>query len=138
MKRRIDAESERYSFDHHGDCVRHATRSTAEQVHDALVLGLQPKYLTALLTLDPEVAPRWAADHGITGDLVSSEAIRRELAAHMEVVNAEVSRVEGIKKYTLLPRPFSIPDGELTPTLKVKRKVVYAHFAAEIEAMYLD
>jgi hypothetical protein len=41
----IDAESERYSFDHHGDCVRHATRSTAEQVHDALVLGLVPRSL---------------------------------------------------------------------------------------------
>ncbi len=43
---RIDAENERYSFDHHGDCVRHATRSSAEQVHDAIVLGLTPKYLT--------------------------------------------------------------------------------------------
>jgi len=46
---RIEAETERYSFDHHGDCVRHATRSTAEQVHDALVLGLQPKHLTVYL-----------------------------------------------------------------------------------------
>ncbi len=43
---RIDAETERYSFDHHGDCVRHATRSTAEQVHDAIVLGLTPRCLT--------------------------------------------------------------------------------------------
>lgn len=43
---RIDAETERYSFDHHGDCVRHATRSTAEQVHDAIVLGLAPRCLT--------------------------------------------------------------------------------------------
>ena len=46
---RIDAETERYSFDHHGDCVRHATRASAEQVHDALVLGLQPKHLTVYL-----------------------------------------------------------------------------------------
>ncbi len=46
---RIDAEHERYSFDHHGDCVRHATRSTAEQVHDALVLGLAPRSLTVYL-----------------------------------------------------------------------------------------
>lgn len=43
---RIDAELERYSFDHHGDCVRHATRATAEQVHDALALGLDPTPLT--------------------------------------------------------------------------------------------
>ena len=84
------------------------------------------------------MAPRWAADHGISGDLLKSDAIQRELAAHMEVVNAEVSRVEGIKKYTLLPRPFSIPDGELTPTLKVKRRVVNTNWAAEIEAMYAE
>jgi hypothetical protein len=45
----IDAETERYSFDHHGDCVRHATRASAEQVHDAIVLGLQPKHLTIYL-----------------------------------------------------------------------------------------
>lgn len=45
----IDAETERYSFDHHGDCVRHATRATAEQVHDALVLGLQPRSLSVYL-----------------------------------------------------------------------------------------
>jgi hypothetical protein len=46
---RIDAENERYSFDHHGDCVRHATRSSAEQVHDAIVLGLTPRHLTVYL-----------------------------------------------------------------------------------------
>jgi hypothetical protein len=46
---RIDAETERYSFDHHGECVRHATRASAEQVHDALVLGLQPKHLTVFV-----------------------------------------------------------------------------------------
>ena len=45
----IDAEGERYSFDHHGDCVRHATRSTAEQVHDAIAMGLQPDGLSVLL-----------------------------------------------------------------------------------------
>lgn len=46
---RIDAERERYSFDHHGDCVRHATRSTAEQVHDAIALGLKPRELIVFL-----------------------------------------------------------------------------------------
>ena len=46
---RIDAEHERYSFDHHGDCVRHATRSTAEQVHDAIALGLKPRELKVFL-----------------------------------------------------------------------------------------
>ena len=49
-----------------------------------------------------------------------------------------MSRVEQIKKFTILPRELSIAEGELTPTLKVKRNVVTAHFEAEIEAMYAD
>lgn len=62
---RIDAETERYSFDHHGDCVRHATRSTAEQVHDAIVLGLVPKNLTIYINdvdLDTALAV-WLLKH---------------------------------------------------------------------------
>ncbi len=62
---RIDAENERYSFDHHGDCVRHATRSSAEQVHDAIVLGLTPKYLTVYVNdfdLDTALAV-WLLHH---------------------------------------------------------------------------
>ena len=53
-------------------------------------------------------------------------------------VNAQFARVEGVKKFCVLRRNFTIEDGELTPTLKVKRKVVYEHFAPEIEAMYAD
>jgi long-subunit acyl-CoA synthetase (AMP-forming) len=49
-----------------------------------------------------------------------------------------MARVEQIKRFTILPRELSIAEGELTPTLKVKRNVVTAHFEAEIEAMYAD
>src|SRR5581483_10327579 len=61
----IDAERERYSFDHHGECVRHATRSTAEQVHDALALGLEPSTFTVYLNdVDLDTAlPVWLLRH---------------------------------------------------------------------------
>jgi len=49
-----------------------------------------------------------------------------------------MARVEQIKKFTILPRDLSMADGELTPTLKVKRNIVTAHFEAEIDAMYAD
>jgi len=54
------------------------------------------------------------------------------------VVNGSLARVEQVKKLAVLPRPLSIEGGELTPTMKVKRAKVYAHFANEIEAMYAD
>jgi long-chain acyl-CoA synthetase len=54
------------------------------------------------------------------------------------VVNDKLARVEQIKKFTILERPFAIETGELTPTLKIKRKVVTYNFATEIEAMYQE
>jgi long-chain acyl-CoA synthetase len=53
-------------------------------------------------------------------------------------VNTKLARVEQVKKFTILSRQFGIDTGELTPTLKVKRKIVNQNFASEIEAMYVD
>jgi long-chain acyl-CoA synthetase len=53
-----------------------------------------------------------------------------------EVVNPQFARVENIRKFTILPRNFTVEDGELTPTLKIKRRVVNEHFAEDIEGMY--
>ena len=54
----------------------------------------------------------------------------------LDAVNEELARVEQVKKFRILPRPFSVETGELTPTLKLKRSVVARKFAAEIESMY--
>ena len=79
---------------------------------------------------------RYQQEHGLSGPPELSPEIRDEIQRAVEVVNVEMARVEQIKKFTILPRELSIAEGELTPTLKVKRNVVTTNFEAEIEAMY--
>jgi long-chain acyl-CoA synthetase len=107
-------------------------------VSEAVVIGDRRKYLTALVTLDMEAAARFAKDKGLSGDLHALGEIRAAIQAAVDDVNKELARVETVKKFHVLPRPFSIETGELTPTLKVKRKIVYQRFEAEIEAMYVE
>ena len=106
-------------------------------ISQAVVLGDRRPYLVALLALDPEEAPAFAERHGIAvEDLPSSEAMRAEIQRTVDAVNAEVGRVEQIKKFTILPHDLTQETGELTPTMKVKRNVVSEKYRPEIEALY--
>lgn len=96
-------------------------------VGEAVVIGDRRKFLTALVTLDE------AAAH----QLAPAE-LRAAIQRQIDDVNQGLARVEQVKKFAILPRPFGIETGELTPTLKIKRSVVARNFAAEIEAMYAD
>ncbi len=107
-------------------------------VAEAVVIGDRRKFLTALVTLDSEAVERFMKERGLSGPPDKSEELRAEIQQAVDEVNGEMSRVEQIKKFTILPREFSIDDGELTPTLKVKRNVVASNFESEIEAMYAD
>jgi long-chain acyl-CoA synthetase len=106
-------------------------------VAQAVVIGEQRRYLTALLTLEPVAAQAFADAHGITGELHTDpkllEAMQKEID---ERVNSHFARVEQVRKFHILPRDFTVEDGELTPTLKIKRRVINEHFGDEIEAMY--
>ena len=97
---------------------------TSRLVSQALVVGDRRPYVTALVTLDPEEAAR------ANGDL---EALVQET---VDSVNADLSRFEQIKRFAILPRDFSAEQGEVTPTLKLKRRVCEEHFAAVIESLY--
>jgi long-chain acyl-CoA synthetase len=90
-------------------------------VSQALVVGDRRPYVTALITLADDVPTDGA-----------EEQVRRAV----DDVNEELSRYEQIKRYTILPRDFSAEEGEVTPTLKLKRRVCQEHFADEIEALY--
>ena len=105
-------------------------------VSEAVLIGDRRRYLTALVTLNPETAAAYADRHGITGPLHLSGEIRREIQATIDNVNKRLARVETVKKFAILPRELSIESGELTGTLKVKRNKVVEHFDGEIEALY--
>jgi long-chain acyl-CoA synthetase len=104
----------------------------------AVAIGDRRPYMTALVTLDPEEAPAIAARRGWPVDLeqmAGHAAVHDELQRHVDAVNARLSHVEQVKRFAILAHDFT-PDEELTPTLKVKRKVVSEKYADQIEALY--
>jgi len=110
-------------------------------VSEAIVIGEGRRYLTAVLTLDNEAVAAWADRHHKVADLealADDPDLRTELEAFVSDVNAKRSRVEGVRKFRVLPREFTVAEGELTPTLKVKRNVVNATYADVIEGMYAE
>jgi long-chain acyl-CoA synthetase len=107
-------------------------------ISEAVVIGDRRKYLTALITLDPDATRRFLQDRGLAGQAHTMAEVTAEVQKAVDEVNSELARVETVKKFHILAHPFSIETGELTPTLKVKRKIVHANFAAEIEAMYVE
>ncbi|MCB9703863.1 MAG: long-chain fatty acid--CoA ligase [Myxococcales bacterium] len=108
-------------------------------INEAVVIGDRRKYLTVLVTLDPDAGAAFAKEKGIAaGDLPEHADLRAEVQRAVDEANKELARVEQIKKFTVLPRNLTIEDGELTPTLKVKRKKVHEKWSAAIEAMYAE
>jgi len=101
-------------------------------VANAVVIGDRRPYVTALITLDPDATAAFARERGIA---VDGPEIRAEVQRHVEEVNAHLSHVEQVKRWELLRADFQV-GVELTPTLKVKRKVVSERYAAEIEKLY--
>jgi long-chain acyl-CoA synthetase len=98
---------------------------TAPLVSQALVVGDRRPFVAALITVDPEQSQG-----------VAPEELRERMQAIVDGVNAELSRFEQIKRFVILPRDFTADEDEVTPTLKLKRRVVADHFAAEIERLY--
>jgi len=114
---------------------------TSKYVSQALVVGDAKPYVAALVTLDPVEVGRWAEAQGIDGDAATLSGDDRVRALIQEVVddaNRERSRFEQVKRFAILPRDFTMEAGEITPTLKVRRRAVQEHFAAEIETLYAE
>ncbi|MFE0170769.1 AMP-dependent synthetase/ligase [Streptomyces sp. NPDC059002] len=105
-------------------------------IGQALVHGDGRSYLVALLVLDPEMAPVWAAARGITGDLTASAAVQEEVARAVEAANARLNRTEQIKRYRLLDEEWGPATGELTPSLKLRRRVIRAKYEQVINSLY--
>ncbi len=107
-------------------------------VSQAVVIGERRPYLSALLTLDEEAAQAFRLEHGLDGIPLFDhpkliETLQRQID---DRVNSQFARVEHVRRFCVLPRDFAVETGELTPSLKIKRRVVNENFASEIEALY--
>ncbi len=108
-------------------------------VSQVVVIGDRRPFLTALVTLDEEKAPSFAKQHGIEGDMAAiahHERTLKEIQAAIDELNANFSKVEGIKKFRVLERDFLQEENEITPTMKVKRKQINDIYADVIQDMY--
>jgi long-chain acyl-CoA synthetase len=115
-----------------------AALKSLDIVAEAVVIGERRKFLSALITLEPETVQQFAEANNLEGqELHKDPLVIAEVQRGIdEVVNPQFARVENIRKFTILPRNFTVEDGELTPTLKIKRRIVNEHFTEEIEGMY--
>ena len=103
-----------------------------ELVSQAVVIGDRRKFLSALVTLDGEAAERMIG----STDTAGHPEVKKALDAHVEFINSRFARVEHIRKFTVLPRELDQENGELTPTLKIKRASVQENWAETIDGMY--
>ena len=114
---------------------------TSRYVSQALVVGDAKPYVAALVTLDPVEIAAWAEEQGVDADpaaLAADERVRALLQEVVDDANRERSRFEQVKRFVILPRDFTMEAGEITPTLKVRRRAVQEHFAADIAALYAE
>lgn len=109
-------------------------------VAQACMIGDGRQFMTMIVALDPDEAPGWAAKHGIQyTDLPSFSRlpeVRAELQNALDTANQEVSRVEQVKKFVIVPDAWTPDSGEITPSLKLKRRVVLEKYASDINSMY--
>ena len=105
-----------------------------------LVHGNERNFCVALITLDPEAIMGWAEENDMAGasyaEVVASQAVKEMVGGYVETLNARLNRWETIKKWILMDHEFTVESGEMTPSMKVKRKVVEARYADEIARLY--
>ncbi|HEX6459635.1 MAG TPA: long-chain fatty acid--CoA ligase [Thermoleophilaceae bacterium] len=109
-------------------------------IGQVVAIGDGRPYNVALITLDPDVAPAFAQQHGIEDtsfeNLATEQAVIDEVQKGVDAGNQSLARVEQIKKFKLLPTDWEPGGEELTPTMKLKRKPIAEKYAAEIEELY--
>ena len=109
-------------------------------IGQALAYGDRRKYVVALLTLDGEVAPAWAKARGIEAGslaaLAADPVVLAEVSAAVAAVNERLARVQQVKRWQLLPVEWTAETEELTPTLKLRRRIVHAKYADVLDTLY--
>jgi long-chain acyl-CoA synthetase len=115
-------------------------KSICPYTSQVLVIGQARNYCTMLVTLDPDAIAKWAATGPLAGrpygEIAASAEARALVDGYVTELNGQLNRWETIKKFTILPRDLSIEDGELTPSMKIKRRIVEKSFAPQIDELY--
>jgi len=120
--------------------IESALRET-RWISEAVVYGDRRPYLVCMVVLDPDEAPKLAAQLGISADLKSmagDERVRAVLQADIDAANARFARIEQVKRFGVLDHDLTQATGELTPTLKIKHAVVYERYADFFDALYAE
>ncbi|MFJ6652699.1 AMP-dependent synthetase/ligase [Microbacterium sp. NPDC091313] len=110
-------------------------------IGQVVCVGDQKPFISALVTLDPEMLPTWLANNGLSADMSLSQAaadpaVRAEVQRAVDNANKGVSRAESIRKFTILDTEWTEASGHLTPKMSIKRNVILADFADEIDEIY--
>jgi long-chain acyl-CoA synthetase len=120
--------------------IEAALKTASPLIGQACCIGDGRPYNTALIVLDPDFAPAWAAAQGIEGaaleSLAHDERVRAAVQEGIDTANEKLARVEGIKKFTIVEGDWLPSGDELTPTMKLKRKPIAEKYAGPIAAMY--
>jgi len=115
-------------------------KAACPYISQVIVHGDKRNFVTALVTLDEEATMKWAREHGLNGkaysDIVRTDDAKRLLDPYFKEVNRTLAKYESVKQFAILPKDLTIDEGELTPSLKVKRKVVEKKYQAMLDKMY--
>jgi len=115
-------------------------KSICPYVSQVIIHGDKRNFVTALVTLDEEAIKGWAGQNGLAGkgygDLARSTEVAALIQSCVDQLNTHLAKFETVKKFTILPRDLTIEEGELTPSLKVKRKAVERKYQQVLDDMY--
>ncbi len=115
-------------------------KATCPFISQVVIHGAERNFVSALLTLEEDATMKWARENGMSNksytDVVSSDETKKMITTFIGEVNKGLNKWETVKQFAILPKDLSVDAGELTPSLKVKRKVVEKKYAALLDKMY--
>jgi long-chain acyl-CoA synthetase len=119
-----------------------AVAKSSPIIGQAVAIGDGHSFISVLVVLDPQVAPMWAKAHGVASsslaELAEHPSTIAEVRRALTVANTHLSRIEQFKRFTILPDEWSPESEELTPTMKLKRRVIHTKYKDQVDAMYAD
>jgi long-chain acyl-CoA synthetase len=120
--------------------VEGTLKAACPYISQVVVHGEGRKYITALITLDPEAVAGWASEQGVEHaegeDLAQTPQVRTMVEGYVGAANKRLERWETVKKFEILPGELSVDEGEVTPSMKIRRKAVEGKYADLLESMY--